>query len=65
MTTITIEVTEEMARQLTEEAKSLNVTPEDLAARRLIETMGQSKPDFHQIARQVIDENAELYRRLA
>ncbi len=65
MTTITIELTEEQVQQLAEEAHSLHVTTEDLVARRVIETMGHSRPNFREIARQVIEENAELYRRLA
>ena len=65
MTTITIEVTDEQAKLLAEEAERLNVTPQDFAARKLIEALEQPKPSFRDIARQVIQENTELYRRLA
>ena len=65
MTTITIEVTDELAQRLAEEAGRLNVTPQDLVARKLIEAMGQPEQSFRDIARQVIQENTELYRRLA
>ncbi len=65
MTSITVEVTDELAQRLTEEAGRLNVTPQDLVARTLTEAMGQPEPSFRDIARQVIQENAELYRRLA
>ena len=65
MTTINIEVPDELAEQLAEEASRLNITPQDFAAHKLIEAMGQSEPSFRDIAQQVIQENAELYRRLA
>ena len=65
MTTITIEISDKKAQQLADEASRLNVTPEDLAARKLIESLDQSELNFREIARQVIQENAELYRRLA
>ena len=65
MTTITIEVTDEQARLLSEEASRLHTTAEELAARKIIEALGEARLDFHDVARQVIQENAELYRRLA
>lgn len=67
MTTITITLDDELAARLRDEAQSLGVAPEDLAHRGVAELLAHSKntPNFQDALSAVLEENAELYRRLA
>jgi predicted transcriptional regulator len=69
MTTITITLEDELAARLREQAESLGVAPEELARRGVENVVEQTKskfaPDFEQAISKVLEENAELYRRLA
>ncbi len=71
MTAITIQVSDEQVTRLKERARVLGVSIED-AARMAIEkgTSEDSEiepedPEFNKTADRIIEQNAELYRRLA
>jgi antitoxin FitA len=65
MSAITINLSEERMRQLSEIAARLGVSPEDLARVSIEELLAKPDEKFEEAARQVLDKNAELYRRLA
>ncbi len=67
MTTITIVLEDELAALLRDEAQNLGVEPEDLARHGVENLLAGSKnnPDFQAALAAVLEENAELYRRLA
>ncbi len=74
MTTLTIEVTDEQAQQLAEEAARLSLPIQELAAQRLFaswtseaksEEVTTPPPSFEEAMDYVFQKNAELYRRLA
>ena len=44
---------------------TLTIEVTDEQAKLLAESLGEPERNFHDVARQVIQENAELYRRLA
>jgi hypothetical protein len=70
MTTITIEVTEDQARQLTEEADRMHLPVQDLAVQRIFtpwqpEANANADVSFDEAMEYVFQKNSELYRRLA
>lgn len=67
MTTITLQVTEEQARRLSEEAARAQLSVEELAVRRLFDAAVDdiSDEEFDAMARQVIFDHEVLLRRLA
>ena len=69
MTTITITLEDELAARLRQQAESEGVALEELARRGVESVVEQNKskfaPDFEQAISAVLEENAELYRRLA
>ena len=73
MTTLTLELTDEQAGQLAEEAARLSLPVQELAARRLLvpwqsegeEEENASPPSFEEAMDYVFEKNSELYRRLA
>jgi len=65
MTTLTLELTDEQAGQLAEEAARLNMTPEQLATQSVEERLAGRKRYMTQAIKRIIKENEELYRRLA
>ncbi len=73
MTTLTIELTDAQATQLTEEAERLSLPLQELAARRLFAPWQSPEPGteevrrlkFEEAMKYVFEKNAELYRRLA
>ncbi len=70
MTTMTLELTDEQARQLAEEAARLSLPIEELAALRLFapwrpEEENAAAPSFEEAMDYVFEKNSELYRRLA
>ncbi len=65
MTTITIELTDEQAKQLASEADHRQISPEQLAAEKVADSLAARKTFVTQSIRQIIQENAELYRRLS
>ena len=65
MSAITINISEERMRQLREAAARLGVSPEELARVGVEELLAKPDEKFEEAARQVLEKNAELYRRLA
>jgi predicted transcriptional regulator len=67
MTTIAITLDDELAARLRDEAEVLGVSPEDLARRGVENLLSSSRfdPEFQAALSAVLEENAELYRRLA
>ena len=73
MTTLTLELTDEQAQQLAQEADRLSLPLQELAAQRLFNPWQSSEisPEetrrlkFEEAMNYVFEKNAELYRRLA
>ncbi len=69
MTTITIELTDEQAQAVAQEAQRLKLPASELALRRLLapwQPVEQTEaPDYETLARQIIAEDHELLKRLA
>ena len=63
MPTLTIELTDEQAQTLAQEAERLHLTAQELAVQRLLAT--GSTFDFEALARELIEEDKELLLRLA
>ena len=62
---LNVALTESQLEALRERAKSLGVTPEQLASAAVADLAGRPADDFAQAASRVLSKNAELYRRLA
>jgi predicted transcriptional regulator len=65
MTAITIPISEDRLERLKQLAEQTGVSPEELARAGLEEWLRRPREDFVQAARNVLQKNAELYRRLA
>lgn len=65
MTTITIPLTKQQAKKLTETAVRYQVTPEELALRGIEELLARPATQMDALIDSVLEKNAELYRRLA
>ncbi len=63
MPTLTIELTDEQAKMLAQEAERLHLSTQELAVQRLSAPL--ATPDFDEAMEYVFRKNAELYRRLA
>jgi predicted transcriptional regulator len=62
---LSVEMTDEQQRRLSEEAKRLNVAVEDLAGAAVRDLLAEPESDFQQAAKRVLEKNRELYRRLS
>jgi predicted transcriptional regulator len=62
---LSVELTPEQERQLAAIAARLQITPEALAAAALRDLLERREQDFEAAAARVLDENHELYKRLA
>lgn len=60
-----LELSEQQIQALRERAKSLGISPEQLASAAVADLVSQPAGDFEQAASRVLSKNAELYRRLA
>jgi antitoxin FitA len=65
MTTIAIQLPDDQAERLVSVAQRLQVTVEQLAAAGVLDLLAVPDEQFNQAAREVLEKNAELYRRLA
>ena len=61
---ITVQLTPEQEATLKELAGQLRIPPEDLAGVAVRDLLAQRDEDFLRIAKQVVEENRELYQRL-
>ena len=65
MVTITIELSEEQLRYLSEIARQLGIRPEELVRASIQDLLARPDQAFEQAVSYVLEKNAELYRRLA
>jgi len=65
MMKLTIELSEEQAKVLSEIAKRAGVTFEEMARELLVDSLDHPRMSFQQAADYVLKTNEELYRRLA
>ena len=63
--TINIDLDDEQARRLEEQAGRLNITVSDLARAAIQDLLSRQEPDFVRAVERVLNKNADLYRRLA
>ncbi len=61
---ITVQLTPEQEATLKELAGQLRIPPEDLAGAAVRDLLAQRDEDFLRIAKQVVEENRDLYERL-
>jgi hypothetical protein len=62
---LAIELSDQQAERLREEAARLGVEPEQLALAAVADLIAAEGPDFDLAAQRVLEKNRELYRRLA
>ena len=60
-----VELTESQIESLRQRAKTLGVSPEQLAAAAVTDLVSQPADDFKAAAIRILSKNSELYRRLA
>jgi hypothetical protein len=60
-----VELTDAQLESLRDRAKSLGISPEQLAAAAVADLVERPADDFERAASKVLSKNAELYRRLA
>ena len=65
MTTITLELPDEKAEQLSEAARQMNMTLEELVTTSVEERLAERKEYVSRAITRIIKKNEELYRRLA
>ena len=65
MTAITIQLQDELAEQLEAEAQRRNMSKEELAAKGVEKILTEPDESVKKIISEIIQDNAELYRRLA
>lgn len=65
MSTLEIEISDEMAAKLNAAAERLGVTPANYLRRIAEEKLSETDEGFERAADYVLTKNAELYRRLA
>ena len=61
---LTIELSAEQKRRLSETAGRLNVPPEALAEAAIRELVSQPESEFEQVASRLLQKNRELHERL-
>jgi hypothetical protein len=62
---LSVEITGPIEQQLTEAAKRLNVSANELAAAAVRDLVTGTDEEFSKIAARVLEKNHEIYRRLA
>lgn len=62
---LSIDLTDDTAKRLADEAERLNVPVAQLAAAAVRDLLAQPAADFDQVAVRVLEKNRELYRRLS
>jgi hypothetical protein len=60
-----VELTDAQLESLRDRAKSLGISPEQLASAAVADLVERPADDFERAAFKVLSKNAELYRRLA
>ena len=62
---LAIELSEQQAIRLREQADRLGIEPEQLALAAVADLVANEGPDFDSAAKRILEKNRELYRRLA
>jgi hypothetical protein len=62
---LAIDLSASQAERLRERAKSLGLSPEDLARAAVTDLLNNPDDEFRKAAEVILQRNAELYRRLA
>jgi len=62
---LAVELTESQIESLRQRAKTLGVSPEQLAAAAVTDLVSQPADDFKNAAARILAKNSELYQRLA
>jgi antitoxin FitA len=65
MSTLSIELTDERMRELRAVAHRLGVAPENLVRVSIDDLLSRPDEEFMRVAAQLLEKNAQLYRRLA
>jgi hypothetical protein len=65
VTNLTVQLTDEQAQQLAQEAQKLGVSTEDLLRAAVVDLIEGRDEAFLETARHVIAKNSELYQRLS
>ena len=65
MANVGIQLSEAQAQRLAQEAERLGVSAEELARAAVNDLLAEPDDDFTRVARDVLERNKELYRRLA
>lgn len=60
-----LQLSEAVMARLTERAKSLGLRPEELASAAVADFVNRKDDSFEATVQRVLDDNAELFRRLA
>ena len=60
-----VELTESQIESLRQRAKTLGISPEQLAAAAVVDLVSQPADDFRDATARILSKNSELYRRLA
>jgi len=60
-----IELTDEQAELLDSKARELGVQPDRLARAWLVDLLTQPDEQFERVAKQVVENNRDLYKRLS
>lgn len=62
---LAFELPPNQAERLKKEADRLGVAPDELAKAALTDLLASHDPEFEAAARRILEQNRELYRRLA
>lgn len=60
-----LQLSEAVLERLAERAKSLGLRPEELASAAVADFVTRKNEDFEATVQEILEENAELFRRLA
>jgi hypothetical protein len=60
-----VEISDAQLESLRLRAKALGISPEQLASAAVADLVSRPNDDFLRVMARVLDENADLYRRLA
>jgi hypothetical protein len=65
MTQLTIRLSQEQLARLKDRARLAGMSAQDLAQTSLVAWLERGEEDFLEVAQHVVEENADIYRRLA
>jgi len=62
---ISVPITGDLERELSEAARRLDIAPEELAAAAVRDLLARQDADFQETVKRILEKNRELYRRLS